>query len=232
MKEKIGTGLTYLLYILLSAAYVLGLFHSFKKHGAGDGFLGTVLFPYAMYRGVESFWHNDFAKVDWNKRLQADMKNCVYFIDQSVNPGADVYQFNKDIEEFSSRIRKYPQLKKNFLMDGCRKYIGFSRGIIEDMKISSVSYFKTGSFEFTKSKPVLDIEDELRRTFKIQDEINNIWTSLNEQFEAVKQIDISVLSTDKISSNMAEYEKKVDTYKTAYLANSGKVFQTLFGQDI
>ena len=100
------------------------------------------------------------------------------------------------------------------------------------MKISSVSYFKTGSFEFTKSKPVLDIEDELRRTFKIQDEINNIWTSLNEQFEAVKQIDISVLSTDKISSNMAEYEKKVDTYKTAYLANSGKVFQTLFGQDI
>ena len=60
MKDIITSILTFVLYISLFADYGLGIYHSFKKHGVADGLIGTVAFPWAMYRGVEYWWHDDY----------------------------------------------------------------------------------------------------------------------------------------------------------------------------
>lgn len=36
-----------------------GLYHSFTKHGGGDTALAFLVPPFAFYRSIEFFWHDD-----------------------------------------------------------------------------------------------------------------------------------------------------------------------------
>ena len=132
MKETLGTILVILIWVSGFADYGLGVFHSFDKHGVIDGYVGTALFPWAMYRGIEFWWHDDYAGVNWDQRLKTDMKSCVYFFEESNKDANNKYQLNEDLEKFSTKIRSYPKDKKQYLKNGCKIIISYDLSLTQD----------------------------------------------------------------------------------------------------
>ncbi len=163
MKHSISSIFIILIYIIGFCVYGLGVFHSFKKHDLNDAMIGTVAFPWAMYRGVEFFWHDDFSDVNWKKRLPNDMRTCVYFLNQGIINNSNQYQFNEDLEKFSSKIKDYPNDKKKFLTDGSRKYIHYIQSLTNDVISSFNKYFLTSNFEITFSKNTIELEKQLSK---------------------------------------------------------------------
>jgi hypothetical protein len=231
MKEKIISTLTVCLYLILIADYGVGFIHSFKKHGTADGIIGTILFPWAMYRGVESFFHNDYSGVDWDKRLDTDMKNCIYFITEGTADETNVYKLNEDLDEFSAKISAYPKDKRQFLMDGCRKYITYLIGIIDEQGKHAEGYYRTGNYSFTKSPSTQKLELELVNTFKLKDNIDLINTAFDEQSKQLKEVGRNDLLEYEIAEYMAKFESGMNLFKTKYDRDAKKIFKGLFNEE-
>jgi hypothetical protein len=171
MKDTIISISITILYILGFLDYGVGLVHSFNKHGMGDVFLGTIVFPWAMYRGIEFCWHDDYSDIDWNVRLTNNMQTCVYFIKSVSDENLNKYELNENLEKFSKKIKDYPNEKKQFLIDGTKNYIQYSLSICNDCLVSLEEYKKNGNFNLTKSIATKKIEIELVK-FNLKGEIS------------------------------------------------------------
>lgn len=51
--------LTFLLYVAFTWGELGGIVHAFTHHGTGDGFAAVFVPPWAWYRSIEFFWHQD-----------------------------------------------------------------------------------------------------------------------------------------------------------------------------
>jgi hypothetical protein len=45
--------------LALGCLDIIGIAHAFREHGFGDALAATVVVPWGLYRGVESFWHKE-----------------------------------------------------------------------------------------------------------------------------------------------------------------------------
>ena len=230
MKEAITSILTFLLYISLFADYGLGVVHSFKKHGVADGLIGTALFPWAMYRGVEFWWHDDYGNVNWDKRLSNDMQTCVYFIALVNNKSADKYQINENLEKFSEKIKDYPSDKRQYLLDGTKKYILYSNSLNSDFLTSLNDYKNNGNFNLITSDATKKLETELSN-FKLKEDIE---VSLKGIEELNKQIQDNFPS----DTTLIDYEKIKDMETTMNLTMEiqqkefRRIFKSLFNEEL
>lgn len=171
MKDiNIGTIVGFIIYGLMILGEIGGIYHTAKKHGTADVFTSVVLPPWAWYRSVELFWHDDFSDVDWDKRLENDMKACVYFFNMVSQKEANVYKINQDIEEYSRQILNYPAEKKLFLKQGASLYILRETALYEDMVRTLDRYFNTGDFKFEFGQHTMRLEERLMQ-YKLQEDI-------------------------------------------------------------
>ncbi len=145
MKELVTSILTILIYISSILNYGLGLVHSFKKHGIADGIIGAIAFPWAIYRGAEFWWHDDFGDVVWEKRLPNDIHTCAYYISGIGASNSEKIKIYEDIEKFSEKINKYPDEKRKFLSTGTRKLILYSNSLGTDFLMSLNNYKNSGN---------------------------------------------------------------------------------------
>ena len=155
--------LTVILYVALGVSFIGGEYHAFKKHGASDGIFGAMMFPWGIYRGVESLWHDDFAGVDWNKRTQTDMQNCFYFLAEKMNDDRDQIKYNEQIKKFAIDIKKYPPDTIQILKDGSKIYCEFMHSSTKDMLDYMAEYTKTKTSQFKWSENTSRLENELGR---------------------------------------------------------------------
>jgi hypothetical protein len=227
MKDAIGGIIAFLLTIGVITDYGIGVVHSFQKHGVVDGIAGSVLFPWAMYRGVEFWWHDDFADVNWDKRLPKDMKNCIYFFMKSEDPGSNAYQVNEDLEKFSTKINKYPEDKKKYIQEGCNAYIKYANLTMTEFK----SYIEKQTYqsptEFSHSAELLQLKNKLLE-YDFKEEID--MTDL-----AIEKLTSKIHTNLKVSDSEDVFEaKKADYLKVIELAASNqnnvykKVYKELF----
>jgi hypothetical protein len=186
------TGLTaYIFYTGLFVIYIIGIFHCFKKHSTIQGVVSVVAFPFGIYRGFESLFHDDFKDVNWKVRLKNDTKTCIYFLNEINNENFNQYNFNKDLEEFSNKIKKYPLDKREILIKNVKQYIGFIILIEKDINNYLDSY-KGGRFNLKFSnrtqKQLLKIEHNI---YFNKYEVSNLKKG-NENFnESIKSQEIN-----------------------------------------
>ena len=81
-----GTFLGILLATFFLYGEGAGIYHAFKKHDIGDGLIAVFIPPYAWYRSLEIWWHDDFAAVDWDQRVKSDARVLIALLNASANP--------------------------------------------------------------------------------------------------------------------------------------------------
>jgi len=230
MKDAITSILTFLLYISLFADYGLGVVHSFKKHGVADGLIGTVLFPWAMYRGVEFWWHDDYGNVNWDKRLSNDMQTCIYFIAVVNDKSADKYQINENLEKFSEKINDYPSDKRQYLLDGTKKYIQYSNSLSSDFLNSLNDYKKNGDFNLLASDATKKLETELSN-FKLKEDMEvskKGIKELNKQMQENLPSDTALIDYDKIKDMETTMNLTMELQQKEFR----RIFKSLFNEEL
>lgn len=107
---------------LLVGLIINGCVHSCKKHKDDPEWLQNT--PIVAYRGVEYFWHDDFAGVDWNERLKADARSAFILMD-AYTSNEKVDEITSEIESFSKKINKYPTEKLHYIQEAANTYLRF-----------------------------------------------------------------------------------------------------------
>src|SRR5436189_4904770 len=109
MKEKLGEIGGSIFWLAIIGLYISGGIHSAKKHDEGS--VSWWLPPWGVYRGIEQFWHNDYAGVDWNEKLHSDTKVIFYLIYTSTQKNRDELKLQNDLNQFRQQIKNYPKDK-------------------------------------------------------------------------------------------------------------------------
>lgn len=230
MKNKIVTFLTFILYLTLLTSYILGIYHSFKKHSVADGLIGTVIFPWAIYRGVEFWWHDDFSNVDWDKRLNNDLHTCIYFILMVSDNSANKYQLNENLEKFSEKIKNYPTDQKRYLLERTKLYIEYYNSINSDLLNSLKNYEFNGSFIFETSYETDKLENELSK-LKFEEEI----AVSKKHIEELNKLMQDYVSSDESNINYDKFkdlETKLTLSMNLQQKEYKRIFKSLFNEEL
>jgi len=213
-KDFLGATLTVLMYVFFIYGEIFGIVHSVRKHSTGDIIASIAIPPWAWWRSVEMWWHNDYAKVDWDKRLTNDMQNCVYFMNQGISTEVNKYELNNNIEEFSNQIKKYPKDKLLFLKNGTKNYIEYANSTSNDFLNSLNKYAETGSFDWIQSEKSIQLEKTLA-DFKLGEDIQHFKKVMDETIKQLKvnlpsQVDIEKIENIKNAQklNMESQQKE------------------------
>lgn len=230
MKEFISTILTFVIYIASFLSYGLGIVHSFKKHGVADGIIGTIAFPWAIYRGAEFWWHDETGDVVWEKRLPNDMYTIAYFISSIGENSSEKIKINEDIEKFSEKINKYPEEKRKFLSYGTRKLTLYSNSLGKDFLKSLNNYKNSGNFILESSLTTNSLEKELR-TYYLTDVVDNSKKASEEMMRNLKKdlpSDKLLIDESKFNSLVRQINLKME-YQTK---ESNRVYKLLFNEEL
>lgn len=111
---------------------IWGIYHTAKKH-SDELYLSVLIPPWAWYRSIEYWWHDDFSNVNWDTQVPSDIKVCIYFLNLSTHDTTNVYKMNKDLQEFSNTIHKYPPEKLLLIEKGTRVYIRYANIITNEL---------------------------------------------------------------------------------------------------
>ena len=216
MLSKLSEILTIFFYILIFSLLINGCFHSFKKHKDDPSWLQES--PLAIYRGIEYFWHDDFAGVDWKERNQRDMKMVSYFFLKYLADSAK-YKLLKEVDEFSNDIVKYPPKQLAYLKTGAKEYILMDLQISSDVKKYCVNYFKGDTSAFMYSEESNNYLTHLKKKFYFEEDMSSF--ELNKTLhnrlripEGEQKDRIEVEHYLELLDN--NYSATINNYKIAY----------------
>ena len=222
--------LTGVLYIALTWGEIGGIYHSVTKHSTGDVIVTLAIPPFAWYRSLEFFWHDDFAGVDWNKRIKNDIKVCIYFLSNMGSDEANLYKLSDDIERFSKRIDEYPEKKKAYLKNASKIYINYQASVMNDFQRALDGYLATGRLNFKTSQRTLKYERALKK-IGLEEEIEvarKAFDILMRQMEeeANQRSDLEMRNKRNMVSEMIDLAKKrtMNNLKTGYYNLFGEEF--------
>lgn len=201
---------------------IFGVIHSIRKHSTSDAILCVVIPPMAWWRSIEMFWHDDFADVDWDERLSSDLKTCVYFHGEIISSQTNTYQLNEDIENFAKKVKKYPEDKREFLVNGFRKYLEFQNLLVNDLYYCFDRYFKGAEYELKLSSKTKNKEKELEAYISKSD-LEILKNGMDEMAQSFKP-EKSDLTTEKIE----EIESFMQVRMKLQKLKSNQLFDALF----
>jgi hypothetical protein len=220
------------LYIFFFYGEIAGIMHSAKKHSTGDVIAAISIPPWAWYRSIEMFWHNDFADVDWDKRLKSDIESSVYLLSQAGAKDADVYKINEDIEKFSNKISKYPKDKRQFLINGSRKYISFSNLMVDDMGLVIIKYYKTGKANLALSAKTMSAEQELINKYNLKDFMEPLQKGLSEIVKKMNEDTLANYSDEEIEDLIVKKQEQLNVSKEQVEMDFKRTFKRLFAEEL
>lgn len=197
MKSTLTNSVVILFYVLLTSAWINGCFHSFKKHRDDPQWLQQT--PLVMYRGVEYFWHDDFADVDWNERIKNDAATVIALIDQS-SQSQNIDDTKMQIENFSKKISAYPRDKIERLKIAGIRFIKYLEYMASDMTIYIDSVMVGADLKPEQwDKHPRYFDDSLKQEFDISD---------NESKKIIDSVAIQI----RIHWGFGEVDKVKDYY--------------------
>jgi hypothetical protein len=224
MKEVLKSFVVIIFYLASFLDYGVGLIHSFKKHGIADGLIGAIAFPWAMYRGVEFWFHNDFSDVNWDKRLESDMKTCVYLFSQAQM--GNKIELNESIEKFSNKINEYPAEKKRFLVDGARLYLTYFDKISINIIASLDTYIKEGRFEIIQNSSVEKLENELTKYY-LKEEVSSVKIGMEDLKKKI-QLDFPLDSNISDRKNIINLKNSIEFQLRNQKTDFRRVYKQIF----
>lgn len=225
----LGVTIGYLIGIGLTVLWVIGSIHAGKKHD--EALLAWIAFPWGMYRGAEKFWHDDYANVDWNKRLADDTRSALYLVSESTSKNGNVVELNNSIEQFSNKIMKYPEEKIEYIKTATKAFIYFNTPNKEELFTRMSEYFKTGQLSFKLNDSTAKYRDILIHTYKLNDLIDPIEMTMKQQLDQMKQ----ELSNDTSSMNDFRdyfYKNLNDEYILSAKIAMSRTYKSIFNEDL
>lgn len=220
--KEIGTSILYLAFFFL---YISGCVHSLKKH-KDDGDLMRYS-PMSVYRGVEWYWHDDFAGVNWEERLKSDAYT-LQVIMNSLGESQHIETLNTQIEKFGNKIRTYPDDKYDYLKRAAKLYYSYFTTVREEMS-AYLDSIQAGKYKFDsygwddKSKIIQDsliLVYGLKEVSEVNKELNKALVKLREN-AALGNID----EVNEVRSNMQKNGKIVEDWMT-------RVYEMLFKESL
>lgn len=214
LSENIKGFFSLLFYLVFIFLYGSGIYHSFKKHD--DGLATVFLLPLAIYRGAEMFWHDDFADIDWDKKLLSDVKTCIFFMNSVDDKEYSTYKYNKEVEEFSKTISKYPHDKRDYLKNVAKSYYKYSMSAIQDLILFIEKAYTSDNSKFTISNETKNLQDEFSKYISKED-LDIMISSLDTYMNTFSSMKEEIGDVSKYSEAFDFIVKKSDiNYKTAY----------------
>lgn len=123
--------------------YVAGSIHSCNKHKDDEDIVRYS--PFAVYRGAEMFWHDDFKGVDWERRQKEDA--FILFQMMTTPYGEAPETVNAEIDKFREKIKGYPKSRVNFLKNSGRVYSRFISTVNKEIR-SYLDSLEAGLYQF------------------------------------------------------------------------------------
>lgn len=171
MKEKLGNITGLLIGLALSVIYIMGGIHSAKKHNEGS--LAWWMPLWGVYRGIEQFWHDDYANTNWNEKINSDTKIIFYIIYSGIQKDRDELKYQKDVNQFRRQIDSYPKKKILILKKNASTYIAFLHSLDEDFAnmLSGDTLFYKKNFMSNRTNRLMDSVATLSDTTVVNDYI-------------------------------------------------------------
>lgn len=108
--------------VVILFAYVAGTIHSCNKH-PNDSKAETFT-PFAIYRGIEMFWHDDFPGVDWKQKVSDDVSISIQLLSAVKQPGT-MAEANQQLDQLATQIQTYPAEKRREIARGVRMVLRY-----------------------------------------------------------------------------------------------------------
>ena len=154
-------------------------------------FIGINIIPDGWtFKQVTRLWEGEYADVDWHKRLEFDMEICTKLINPSL-ANDEPLKYNRAVEEFSKEISKYPEDKKEFLKNGCKLIIDYTKNMSIDYR-SSVQLHLEGKLDSINS---MQYSPQTLQIFKSLEQYPQISQSLEERR---KKTELSITKDSKV----------------------------------
>jgi len=215
MKQRFSGVGALVAVFLFWGLWINGCIHSNSKHK--DDSWAMSQSPLAIYRGAEFFWHDDFADVDWSKRLKNDVETVCYFIEMSAE-NVKVDEMKMEVENFSKKISKYPKDKIFVLKNAGRKFINYFDYMASDMALYVDSLIAGADVNPSKwDMHPKYFEDSLQKEFDLKSRVDK---GVLDSMAISMRINWGFGGNDKVKE-FSNYLKKqtpsiLETYKDAY----------------
>lgn len=183
--------------ISVLVVFLVGLVHSARKHSLSQSLL---FFPIGIYRGVEILWHDDFADVEWPKRINSEEQIIYGFMVSGLDGAPLSAQIIQEQEKFNKRFLSYPSCVQTELKDFGDDVLQYNESMLAD----SLVYFSNNNSPL-KSQETINIEKRILNSHSGK-EFQLIVERTDEAFKKAKQqivekgIDIENLKTEMKSS--------------------------------
>ena len=230
--DYIGSGIGLIFSLFFFYAEIFGIIHSVKHHSTKDVVATVFLPPWAWWRSIEMYWHDDNANVDWNKRLNADLRSCVYFLTEGSYKEANQFELNENMEEFTSKIKGYPKEKKKYLMDGCRQYVSYTLLATKDIASLMDEYYDTGKFSVSFSSETNKVKSDLMTTYKLQDLIDPLEKVMNEQAKQMSSKSIDNLTTVDKEEIKTKFHSQMNFSLSKGETDMKRIFKNIFNEKL
>jgi hypothetical protein len=225
--KVIGEVLGYLIGVGLTVLWVVGSIHAGKKHD--EALLAWIAFPWGMYRGAESFWHNDYANVDWDKRLADDTRSAIYLITESTSREGNLVELNNTTEQFSNKITNYPKDKIEYIKGATKAYISFNISGTDVLVNQMNEYFKTGQFTFQLSDSATKYKEVLIRTYKLNDVIDPLEAAMKQQANQMKTVPLD--DSAEVRKLRMKFNENISIYIAKSKAEMLRVYKNIFNEE-
>jgi hypothetical protein len=143
-------------------AYIAGTIHSCNKHP--DDSKAERFTPYAVYRGIEMFWHNDFPGVDWKQKISEDVSISIQLLSAVTQP-ATMVEANQQLEHLANQLESYPASKRKEVANAVRMCLRY--GDIWAFELWSYLTSADSSVSFSFSADANSLMDSLRSKYNI-----------------------------------------------------------------
>ncbi len=191
----------------------------------------TVLPNGWVWHKITNLWEDEYANVDWDKRLEGDVEICMNLLNPETKL-SDTYKYNRDIEQFSKEISKYPKDKLDYLKGACRYTIKYTVSVSNDLLNSfEIAFSKMDTLvPLTFSAETLGYIEAMRPYKKLSEVLESARNDDVASFkESFKQIAVSILFSDE--------KKTFADFKKVYIGNIQKTidpmkesYEKLFGE--
>lgn len=210
---EIGSGL---FGIAIAFFYVAGCIHSSKKHkDDGDILMYT---PFSVYRGIEMFWHNDYAGVDWKEKVTDDVGTAIQLMSSTMG-SSKIDDVKSQINEFADKISKYPPQRKKEVKEGVVKFYRFLDSWTNDFT-NYIDTFKADT-HFKMGFETSTLYDSLNVFYNVPG--LNIYQTLNDSME-------NIVKENK--DNLEELKSRLHLHQRFDIDYYDKAFFKIFGEHL
>lgn len=229
LKEKSFLLLQTIGSLIFVGIYILGFYHSCTKHkDEGNSYIYNPFLT--IYRGIEIFWHDDFADVNWDIRLTSDCEYAINLINQYSDKNKNMEDFNKNLENFVEKIQKYPTGKFERIKGFTNLYIQYSYSFFDDLYNVIIEYPKSGTYIYIESSKTKKIKSEMS-TYVSPELMNMLETQIKSYIEAMEKR-ILEFEVDELAEKLKTIGWQLKHYFDIIKSNNRYIFKKIFGEDL